>query len=234
MRPKLTALIALGALIGTAAVAHGGPVTVAIYTFQSGGDVQAFQKVAGAKCKRKWRDQQAMSLIVGRGTNSCAFRTSVVGDSSDPSPDQGMAATVSLGRKAPPKLRKRGYAGVAVRSSETAGYELRVLPFARKWQLLRDPKGAQGPTVFAARKGKVVRPRAKANAIELRAFDHGGPNVALFAIVNGKTVAALTDMGADKPDGRRTVAITGVKGTGAGTGVAGIFDNVAVKVPNPF
>jgi len=36
---------------------------------------------------------------------------------------------------------KKAYAGVAVRSSENASYELRVRPVARKWQLFRDPKG---------------------------------------------------------------------------------------------
>lgn len=234
VRTKLIALIAFGALLATASVARGGPVTVAFYSFQGQGDVQAFQRVTGASCKRKWRQGKAMAVVVGRGTNSCAFRSSVVADSSDTSPDQDLSATAALGAKAPRKLRKKGYAGLAVRSSDTAGYELRVLPFARKWQLLRDPKGPAGPTVIAVGRGKPVRPRTKPNAMQLRAFDYGAPTVRLFGVVNRKTVVALTDSGADKPDGRRTAVITGRKGVGPGTGLTGIFDNVAVRVPNPF
>jgi hypothetical protein len=38
----------------------------------------------------------------------------------------------------------------------------------------------------------------------------------------------------DQPDGRRSAVTAGVKGTGAGTGIVGVFDDVTVQVPNPF
>ena len=47
-------------------------------------------------------------------------------------------------------------------------------------------------------------------------------------------VVSTTDSGADQPDGRRTVILTGAKGSGAGTGILGRFDDVTVQVPNPF
>ena len=50
----------------------------------------------------------------------------------------------------------------------------------------------------------------------------------------GHGVVSTTDAAADQPDGRQTVVSSGVKGSGAGTGVTGIFDNVSVLVPNPF
>ena len=55
-----------------------------------------------------------------------------------------------------------------------------------------------------------------------------------MAQINGKTVASATDTGGSQPDGRRSVVSTGVKGTAAGSGVIGVFDTVAIKVPNPF
>jgi hypothetical protein len=47
-------------------------------------------------------------------------------------------------------------------------------------------------------------------------------------------VVTATDSGADQPDGRQTVVTSGAKGSGSGAGIAGIFDNVTVQVPNPF
>jgi hypothetical protein len=54
------------------------------------------------------------------------------------------------------------------------------------------------------------------------------------ATVNGRGVVTATDSEADQPDGRQTAVTTGAKGSGAGTGIRGVFDNVIVQVPNPF
>jgi len=53
-------------------------------------------------------------------------------------------------------------------------------------------------------------------------------------MVNGHSVVSTTDAAADQPDGRQTTLTTGIKGSGVGTGVLGVFDNVSVQVPNPF
>jgi hypothetical protein len=236
MRAKLTALIALCATFASlAAAAHAGPVTVALYAFATQGDVLAFQKVLGSKCEKKWRQQKAMQLSVGAGTNSCAFRSSVVADSSDVRADAEIAGTASIGGTTPKKLLKKAYVGVAVRSSENSSYELRVRPAAQTWQLFRDPKGAgEGPALFRSGKGKFIRAGLKGNDLALRAFDFGTTTTSLSARINGKVVASATDTGGGQPDGRRSVVSTGVKGAGSGSGVTGVFDNVAIKVPNPF
>jgi hypothetical protein len=235
-KTKLTALIALAATLVVAAAAHAAPVPVAQYLFDNRADVDAFQKTRGAKCSKKWYANAAISVTVGPGTNACLYRTNVVGDSSDLAPDQQLSATGMVLKNAPVKLQKKAYVGIAVRSSENAGYELRVRPVARKWQLFRDARGAAtGPVLLAAGTGKFIRPAlGKVNLLTLRAFDYGGPNTQLLATVNGRTVHTSTDTGNGQPDGRQTVLTTGVKGTGAGTGVVGVFDDVYVRVPNPF
>ncbi|HEX2358612.1 MAG TPA: hypothetical protein VHH72_02215 [Solirubrobacterales bacterium] len=233
MRTKLTALTVLCATAALgASLAHAGPVTIALYTFQSQGDVLAFVKQAGAKCTKKWSQNMAMRINVGPGTNSCAFRSSVVGDSTDPGSDMEISATAQS--SAPRQLQKKAYVGVGARVSENAGYELRVRPVARTWQLFRDPKGSAGPSLFRSGKGKFIRMGAKPNALLLRAFDHGTTSTQLIATVNGKAVVTATDGAADQPDGRRSTVAAGAKGTGPGDGIAGTFDNVAIKVPNPF
>ncbi len=233
MRTKLTALITTAAALAAGAVAHAAPIPVATYTFQSQDDVNAFQKVLGSSCKRKWAGNQALGIGVGNNTNSCAFRSSVVADSSDQYADQGMVATVTAGGGSA-KLQKKTFVGVGVRRSDSASYVLRVLPNSHKWQYLRDPKGAAGPKLEASGSSKFVKVGSKPNVIALRAFSYGGNTTNLVATVNGNSVVSTTDSGADQPDGRQTILTAGAKGSGAGTGITGVFDNVTVQVPNPF
>lgn len=248
MRVKLTALITLGAALAVTAITQAAPIPVAQYTFDTKADVAAFQNASSGKCTRKWRQtaakQQggkdgatmggAMAVTLGSGTNACVLRTSVVADSSDLAPDQIVNATVSAGRGGTEKLQKKAYMGVTVRQSDTAGYELRVLPMAQQWQVIRDPKGAGAPAEMAAGSSKFIRAGTKPNRLAIRAFDFGGTQTNLVAAINGRNVVSTTDSATDQPDGRRNGIALGVKGTGAGTGVVGVFDEVTIQVPNPF
>jgi hypothetical protein len=231
-RTKLTALFVACAALAAGAVAHAAPIPVAMYTFQSQDDVNAFQKVFGQKCKRKWAGNQVMSIAVREGS-TCQYRSSVVADSSDLYADQGMVATTTLsgGSK---KTAVKSFVGVSVRRSDNAGYVLRVLPNKHRWQYLRDPKGAAGLKVEASGGGKFIKVGAKANTIALRAFSRGGTTTSLVGTVNGRSVVSTSDSASDQPDGRQTVVMSGVKGTGSAAGVTGFFDNVTIQVPNPF
>jgi hypothetical protein len=111
---------------------------------------------------------------------------------------------------------------------------LRVLPNKHKWQYFRDPKGADGPKLVSGGTGKFIRVGSKPNVITIRAFSYGGTTTSVIGVVNGHGVVSTSDSGADQPDGRQTALTAGVKGSGAGTGVTGVFDNVSVLVPNPF
>jgi hypothetical protein len=258
MRLKLTIISACAATLIAASTAYGA-VTVALYAFSTQDDVNAFQKVTGSSCTKKWKNNMQMSITVGRGTNSCGFRTSVLADSSDTLPDQALVATVCLSPCASgtkkgtgtnttttttkrsaksaalsPKLTKLAYMGVSVRQSDTAGYELRVLPGSHKWQFLRDPKGPAPAALDGSGSAGFIKAGTKPNVISLRAFNHGTTTTELSGTINGQSVVAKNDTAADQPDGGRTVVTTGAKGTAAGTGIIGIFDDVTVQVPNPF
>jgi hypothetical protein len=234
MRKKLTVLTFACVLGAAAAVAEAAPIPVAQYTFATQDDVLAFQKVEGQACKRKWQNNTAMAITVGDGTNTCEFRTSVVADSSDQVPDQGLTATTTAGGRISPKLAAKAFVAIGVRWTDTAGYVLRVLPNARKWQLFRDPAGGAEAALMQAGKGKFIRVGNKPNSLVLRAFSRGTSSTSLMASVNGQNVVTTTDPAADQPDGRRTIVGAGAKGTGAGTGIVGVFDDVTVQVPNPF
>lgn len=233
MRTKPTALIVACVALAAAAIAQAAPIPVAVYAFATQDDVNAFQKVFGTKCTKKWSGNQALGILVGADTTNCILRSSVVGDSSDVAPDQQITATANLASGGTPKQQRKAFVGVGVRQSEEAGYYLRVLPFARKWQVLRDPKGAGGPTPMATGTGKFIRMGAKPNSLQLQAFDRGTTSTQLLAVVNGRAVVSTNDAAADQPDGRRTVVTDGVK-AGLGAGVSGVFDDVSIRVPNPF
>ena len=234
MRTKLIALLAACALLIVGVVAaHAAPISVAVYSFSTQDDVNAFQKVSGGSCKRKWQGNQLLRLGVGASTNNCVYRSSVLADSSDAHPDQGMIASTSV-TGGSPKLQKKSYSGVGVRQSDNTGYSLRVLPNTHKWQYFRDPKGPGPPKLEASGSGKFIKIGGKANVMRLQAFSYGGPTTNILATVNGRTVVSTSDSGGDQPDGRRTVLMVGAKGSAAGTGITGFFDDVAVQVPNPF
>jgi hypothetical protein len=233
MRTKLTALIIACLALVAGAGAQGAPIPVATYTFQAQDDVNAFQKVFGSNCKRKWAGNQALGITVGNDTNSCMFRSSVVADSSAALSDLGMVASASVsGGDA--KLQKKAFVGVVLRRSDAAGYILRVLPTAHKWQYFRDPQGAGGPKLEASGSGKFIKAGRKTNTVSLRAFANGGTSTSVIGSVNGRGVVSTTDSATDQPDGRQTALTAGAKGSGAGTGIMGVFDNVIVQVPNPF
>jgi hypothetical protein len=233
MRTKLTALLVIGAALAAGAVAQAAPIPVASYQFQSQDDVNAFQKVDGNACKRKWVGTQALGLGVGQKTNACTYRSSVLADSSGQYADLGMVGSATVGGGTP-KLQKKSFVGVGVRWSSTAGYVLRILPNAHKWQYLRDPMGAAGPKLEASGSGSFIKVGSKPNTISIRAFSFGATSTSVIASVNGHGVVSATDPAADQPDGRQTVVTAGAKGSGAGTGITGVFDNVIVQVPNPF
>ena len=235
MRTKLTIFALLGAFLVAAVAAHAGPVTVALYRFQSSADVSSFYKVEGAKCKSKWLKKKTIGLLVREGTNACGFRSSVVADVQDPGPDQEIAASVNLAASTPDKLRNKIYLGIAVRESNTTAYELRVIPGARRWQLIRDSRGNSAPTVLGSGTGKFIRPGvAVRNDLVLRAFDFGSSAVTLRAKVNGKKVISMKDTSAGAPNGRRNTLTIGRKGKGSANRAVGAFDNVASRVPDPF
>lgn len=235
MSRKLTALIcALGASAVLTAAAFAAPVPVAFYAFSGQSDVDAFSRGFGAKCAKKWSKKKQMLVAVGAKTNSCQFRTSVVGDSTDPGSDMEVTTTAVVARNTPRKLQKKAYVGVGTRVSESAGWELRVRPLNKSWQLFRDPKGPGGRVLARSGKGKFIRGIGRLNVLLLRSFDYGGPDTQVLAGINGKGVVALTDSSPSQPDGRRSVIVTGAKGDRAGKGIRGVFDSIAIKVPNPF
>ena len=217
MRTKLTALLVAGAALVAGAVAQAAPIPVASYQFQSQDDVTAFQKVGGTACTRKWVGNQALGIGVGRNTDSCTYRSSVVGDSSAGVLRSGDGGDHHRWRR-DEKLQKKSFVGVGVRWSSSAGYILRILPNAHKWQYFRDPKGAAGP--------KLGSRREAASSSRWEAAQHGRDSGLLvrrrvdqrdrFGQRHGRGLGH--GLGGDQPDGRQTVVTAGARDREPGPG----------------
>ena len=234
MKRKTTLAIALIAALIGATAAFAGPVNVAKYQFKSKGEVLAFVKASSGNCAKKWRSDQTMSIKAEGATKMCAYRSGVLGDATDAAPDQEVAAQAALLGSTPEKKRSRIYVGAGVRFSNNAGYQFRVYPTRKAWQLVKDAKGSAGATVLANGTSKEIIPKIGAvNYILIRAFDLGQPETTIKVGVNGKFLHTYVDSTSTQADGRKTVVMVGAKSGNAGDAVAR-FDRVSIRVPFPF
>jgi hypothetical protein len=234
MKAKLTlALCAVSVLGGTVAVAHAAEIPVAIYPFTDPGDAAKFFKVKGTKCSRKPL-AGTMTIKLGTDTNECAYRSSVIADSTDNSPSIDLTGTATYSAKTPANLTNKLYLGVLTRASANEHYELRVVPAKQRWIMLRDPAGSGSEAVLKAGAAKFIKVNpAKPNSLRLRTFAIAG-GVSVIAQINGQTVYSAIDSAPQPPAGRYNELSAGNKTGSSGSGIVGIFDDVSIRVPSPF
>ncbi|KAA0267062.1 MAG: hypothetical protein EDQ89_11925, partial [Acidobacteria bacterium] len=162
-RIALTATIL--AALAVAVPAFAG-ITVYSNSFKAKSSYKAITKQSGKgkRCKREWRKKSALGVAVKGGKQNCALKTPVAGDSAQP--DLIVKALAKLTGRTDKAARKGAYLGVSVRASRKDGYVFRVIPKARKWELL------------AGQPGKVTQPLAVSYLSSL----HQGEDQALLAI----------------------------------------------------
>lgn len=217
-----------------------GPLllVVAIGTSLAWGDVQVYsnsfphkaatgdlQKVDGGReCARAWvKSQRQVALEIGGDDVRCVFATPVRGDSAQPAHEIAVEATVPKG---PPKSVRDDLAiVVGVRAGGTAGYELRIVPAMRAWELDREPTGAGFPQQGS---DQAIEGMGATNEIALQAF--GGQ---VTAWVNGKVlVNGFVDSATGQVEGRGTT-LGFVTGPGVKEDVRATFDDLEVSIPDP-
>ncbi len=217
------AAVAVGACL-LAAVAIAG-VTVYQNDFSSRAEAKELEHSDGKHCDKRWRRKSEAVLVqVNRGSGSCAYRPSVVGDQDGPDHDFLVRAKVL---KATPKgLRRTSYLGIAVRSGKRSGYQLRVFPKKHQYLLRRVPSGGGGGFPKQGN-SRAVKGVGKVNVLRLRAFGN-----TVTAKVNGRRVAQVSDSNAAEVAGRKLEVFAGQKRKTRKDTVASL-DNVKLQVPNP-
>ncbi|HKJ35795.1 MAG TPA: hypothetical protein VKA36_04440 [Solirubrobacterales bacterium] len=214
----------IAATIVALALAFAASAVANVLIYQNGfgkkRDVQRVSKLqGGGKCKSSWKGKRALGLRVNKGNKNCLFRTPVEGDSKQP--DHTIQALGKVLKKTNKKVRDKVYVGVALRANRRSGYEIRVFPKGRRYELLKNGD--------AVRKGKNrdIKPLDKRNQIRL-----GVSRNTVVAKVNGKRVAKFTDKAAEEVSGRKTAVAFGSEAKANKDGF-GIVDKIKVFVPTP-
>ena len=229
MKRKLTAAICSVAVLGAGA-AYAAEVPVAIYPFTSPGDAALFIKVKGGKCSRK-PVAGLLSIKLGSDSSECAYRSSVIADSSDTSPSFDLSANASYSAKTPSTLKNKLYTALLTRASVNEHYELRVVPAKQRWIMLRDPAGSGAEAVLKSGAAKFIKLNpAKPNALRLRTFAIAG-GISVIAQINGKTVYSAVDSSPQPPAGKFNEIAVGSKSGATGSGMIGLFDDVSIRIP---
>jgi hypothetical protein len=223
MRLRITAAAALSVLLGAAIAA--AEVTVYENSFSGRSSIGDLRKVEGGKeCKRKWvKKDDELSVEIDKGATTCAFSTPVRGDARDPDHHLEVKATVS--KEVPKALRDEVFVAISVRNNQSTGYELRVFPGTRTWEVRRRPE-AQGFPLRAT--DNAIAGVGKSNRLSLQAFGNS-----ITAAVNGKRVVdGMPDPGAGDVEGRRTTIAFGSNGN-VKQRIGTRFDDLLITLPNP-
>lgn len=209
------------AALAIAALAQAG-ISVYKTSFSSRADYRSISSLvrSSGACDREWRNKSALGVKVKGGPADCVYVTPVEGDSKQPDQIVKVIGKVTKGTK--DKVREEVYVGVTVRANKKEGYELRVFPKPRRWQLLKNGK------VIAQDRDKKIEGLAKKNRLEIQAV--GG---SITAKVNGKLMKQFKDKDADQVGGRKTGVTFGDRKASKKLKGEGFFDKLKVQVPVP-
>jgi hypothetical protein len=219
---RLRALIATALLValGAAAVATAGGITVWKTSFKTRAEVREVRALSGPKkkCQKSWKNKSALGVSTKGGPVECSMSTPVQGDSAQP--NHIVRVLAKMNKATDKKVAKTFYLGVIVRADRKVGYELRVFPKRRKFQLLKSGE------VLQQGKDKAVAGGTKKNRLQIEAKGQ-----TISATVNGKAVASFRDENAEQVIGRRTGLSYGNRGRSKKGAGVGFFDQLKVQVP---
>ena len=227
---KAAVLAVLAGTLGASTAAIAAPVGV--YSNAMGNEAQREQlrKLNGENCARGG-SEDALRITLGKRTSECSYRTPVIGR------DLEIAATARLLSGTPKALRKKAFLAVDLRAGEQgAHYQLAVYPLQRKAQLRTTlPDGSTRYLKISKGVG-AIKGINEPNELRLRAFNvTSGPDKGschLLAFVGNELVADVTEEAAGDLQGRASSISLGA--SKSAKGLVGSFDDVVVRVPNPY
>jgi hypothetical protein len=231
VRPLRTA--AIGALlVATLAFAStSGASLVGIYrnSMESKGQLAQIVKLSGARCGRSGSGR-ALVVVVGKQTTECSYRTPIIGR------DLEIAATASLLSKTPASLQSSTFLALNLRSGGGARYQFAVYPKQRKAQLRKILSDGSIVYLDIEKNVEGIVGIDGANKLRLRAFNvtEGAEkgNCHILAYAGGKLVSDVVDEGAGELSGEASGFSVGSAKPAKGAQAS--FDDVVVRLPNPF
>lgn len=230
MRLRITA-ISIGLVVALASAAGASAGVIGLYrnSMESDGLRAQIVNFSGERCKRGG-SSHAFRIFVGKATKECAYRTPVIGR------DLEVAAVGRLLEGTPKPVQHKAFLALELRAGGAgARYQLAVFPLQHKAQLLRYTSESQ---VRYLRVARSIRTKGinRANELRLRAFNvtHGPEkgSCRVMAWVGSQLVADVTDPASGELQGRTAGFSLGAAGNAKGA--LGSFDDVVVRVPNPY
>jgi hypothetical protein len=230
IRPKSAILVALVGALALASTALGASVGIYRNGMQSEAQRGQVLKLLGERCNRGG-SSDALKVVVGKKTRECAYRTPVIGR------DLEVLTTARLLSGTPKALRKGAYLAVNLRAGRAgAHYQLAVFPLQRKAQLRKTGSDGKAKFLHVEHGVRSVKGVNRANELRLQAFNitkgRNKGSCRIIAFVGKRRVADVIDDAAGELEGRASGF-----GVGAGRSAKGLtasFDDVVVRVPNPF
>jgi hypothetical protein len=220
MRFKALITVLVLVALGAAAVASAGGITVWKTSFKTRAEVREVRALSGPekKCQKSWKDKTALGVSTRGGPVDCDLSTPVQGDSAQP--NHIVRVIAKMTKKTDKKVAKKFYLGVIVRADKKEGYEFRVFPKQRKYQLLKSGE------ILQQDKNNAVAGGTRKNRIQIEAKGQ-----TITGSVNGKTVATFRDQNAEQVTGRQTGLTYGTRARSKKGDGVGFFDQLKVQVP---
>jgi hypothetical protein len=230
IRAKTLLLATIAGALALAGTARAATVGIYRNSMQSESQRGEVKKLVGNRCSRGGSGD-ALRIVVGKRTGECAYRTPVIGR------DLEVVAVARLLSGTPKALRQSAFLAVNVRAGQAgAHYQLAVYPLQRKAQVRKTLSNGRTRYLHVEKNVRSVKGTNRANELRLRAFNvTRGPDrgaCRIVAFVGGRRVADVMDFAAGDLEGRASGF-----GVGAGRSAKGLtasFDDVVVRVPNPF
>lgn len=224
-RPKRVVAVASAIVLGAAATAAAGGVTVYKNDFSSRAEFREIAKSGGGdRCDRRYRKKsKAMRASVQRGPTTCSFRPPVQGDGELPNHIGHVDGKIL--KSTANSVRGGAFIEISLRSGGGGvGYTLRVFPEKKRFELIRGPEGGGGGFPAEGRSAK-IKPINKRNKLRLSA---AGADV--VATVNGEEVASVSDDAPGQVSGRKVRFGVGNEKQSRKE-VAAVFKRISVGVP---
>jgi len=197
-------------------------VSVFKTSFSTRSEYSSITRLSGPTsiCKRSWRNKKAVGVETKGGDVDCALATPVQGDAK--LPDHTIKAVAVVTKKTDKKNRKDTYVGLAVRVDDRGGYEMRIFPKSRRYQLLKSGE------VLQEDREKSIGALDEKNRLQLSVLKN-----TVTAKVNGKAVAEFKDKNAKQVKGKKTAITYGVRKKSKKALSFSYFDKLKVQVPVP-
>jgi hypothetical protein len=227
MKARFAAASLAALAVGLLACAIAGAAMVGIYRngLETKPQRAEMLKLFGRSCKRGG-GEDAIRVLLGKKTDSCAYRTPVVGR------DLELAATERILSGTPKALQRKAYVAVQLRAGGGNKYEVRAFPLQRKAQLIKVSEA--GTKYLEVKKnlngiGGINEPTVVRLRVEKAA---GAASATVAAFVGPTVVGEVTDEAAGEVTGEFSAVSVGA--TKIAEGLSGSIDDLIVRLPVAF